>query len=180
MSFCQYLSSVVESLNPLLLPSNRMLATLPHHQECTNLHQSACLDQNRSHGRYLHHHQKILHLFRASQAWLRIRHGSILARKTAGHLVLTKHCRVSYCHSLDQLLPRKLNTPLLLFFDLGAWFGNEIFPFLFHCGAWKDFYGHFGHIQCPAHVGLFQLYPTTLPCHSCRHVVNSQEISCCF
>jgi len=30
-----------------------------------------------------------------------------------------------------------------------------------------------------AHVGLFQLYATSLPCHSRRHVENIQEFSCC-
>jgi hypothetical protein len=74
---------------------------------------------------------------------------------------------------------RKLNTPLLLFSNLGAWFLNEIFRFLY-CGVRKAFFGHFGHIQRQAHVGLFQLYLTSLPCHSCRHVETLQEISCCF
>jgi len=39
---------------------------------------------------------------------------------------------------------------------------------------------HFCGIQHLAHVGLFQLYPTSLPYHSCRHVENLQDISCCF
>jgi hypothetical protein len=30
------------------------------------------------------------------------------------------------------------------------------------------------------HVRLFQLYPTSLPCHSRRHVEYLQGISCCF
>ena len=110
---------------------------------------------------------------------LRILCGSILPRKAAGSLVLTKHCRVSLYRSLDLVMPRKLNTPHLLFSDLAAWFLNQIFRFL-HCGARKAFFGHFGHIQHQAHVGLFQLYPASLPCHSCRHVENLQDISCCF
>jgi hypothetical protein len=73
-------------------------------------------------------------------------------------------------------VPRKLNTPLLFFSDLGAWFLYEIFHFL-NCGVRKAFFGHFGHIQRQAHVGLFQLYPTSLPCHSCRHVEILQDIS---
>jgi len=105
--------------------------------------------------------------------------GAILARKAAGRLVLTKHCQVSLYRSLHLVMPRKLNTPLLLFSDLGAWFLNEIFCFLY-CGARKAFFGHFGHIQRQAHVGLFQLYPTSLPFHSCRHVENVHPISCCF
>jgi len=112
----------------------------------------------------------------ASPACLRILCGSILARKAAGRLVMTKHCRVSLYRSLHLSMPRKLNTPLLLFSDLGTWFLNEIICFLY-CGARKAFFGHFGHIQRQAHVGLFQLYPTSLPCHSCRHVENLQDIS---
>jgi len=115
----------------------------------------------------------------ASPACLRILCGAILARRAAGRLVLTKHCRVSLYRSLHLFVPRILNTPLLLFSDLGAWFLNEIFRFL-DCGARKAFFGHFGHIQRQAHVGLFQLYPTSLPCHSGRHVENLQDISCCF
>jgi len=62
------------------------------------------------------------------------------------HLVMTKYCRVSLYRSLHLCMPRKLNTPLLLFSDLGAWFLNEIFRFLY-CGARKAFLGHFGHIH---------------------------------
>jgi len=105
--------------------------------------------------------------------------GAILARKAARRLVLTKHCRVSLYRSLQLFVPRKLNTPLLLFSDLGAWFLNEIFRYL-DCSARKAFFCHFGHIEGQAHVGLFQLYQTSLPCHSCRHVENLQDISCCF
>jgi hypothetical protein len=35
---------------------------------------------------------------------------------------------------LHLFMRKKLNTPLLLFLDLGAWFLNEIFCFLY-CGA---------------------------------------------
>jgi len=115
----------------------------------------------------------------ASPACLRSLCSAILARKAAGRLVMTKHCRVSSYCSLHLFMPRKLNTPLLLLSDLGAWFLNEIFRFL-NCGAQKAFCGHFGHIQRQAHVRLFQLYPTSLPCHSCRHVENLQDIGQCF
>jgi len=37
----------------------------------------------------------------------------------------------------------------------------------------------FGHNQGNVHVGLFQLFLTSLPCHSRRHVENQQESSCC-
>jgi len=115
----------------------------------------------------------------ASPACLRILCGAVLASKAAGLLVLTKQCRVSLYRSLRLLVPRKLNTPLLRFSDLGASFLNEIFCFL-DCGARNAFFGHFGHIQRKGHVGLFQLYPTSPPCHSCWHVENLQDISCCF
>jgi len=117
--------------------------------------------------------------FFASPACLRILGGAILARMAAGRLVMTKHCRVSLYRSVHLVMPRKLNTPLLLFSDLGVWFRSEIFRFRY-CGARKAFFGHCGHIQGQAHVGLFQLYPTSLPCHSCRHVENLQDISRCF
>jgi len=112
----------------------------------------------------------------ASPVCLRILCSAILATKAAGRLVMTKHCRVSLYCSLHLFMPRKLNTPLLLFSDLGVWFLNGIFCFRY-CGARKAFFGHFGHIQRQAHVGLFQLDPTSLPCHSCRHVENLQDIS---
>jgi len=101
-----------------------------------------------------------------SAACLRILCAAILAWKAAGRLVLTKHCRVSLNRSLHLFVPRKLHTLLLLFSDLGAWFLSKVFRFL-DCGARKAFFSHFGHIQGQAHVGLFQLYPTSLPCHSC-------------
>jgi len=56
----------------------------------------------------------------ASPACLRIFGGAILARKAGGRLVLTKHCRVSLYRNLHLVMPRKLNTPLLPFSDLGA------------------------------------------------------------
>ena len=55
MSFAQCSSWVAGSLNPLLLSSKWLLAALPHHRECTNLQQSAYLDQNRYHARLPHH-----------------------------------------------------------------------------------------------------------------------------
>ena len=115
----------------------------------------------------------------ASPACLRIFCGAILARKAAGRLVMTKHCRVSLYRSFHLFMLRKLNTPHLLFSDLGAWFLTEIFRLLY-CGARKAFFGHFGHIQLQALVGLFQLYPTSLPCHCCRNVENLRDISRCF
>jgi hypothetical protein len=112
----------------------------------------------------------------ASPACLRILCGAILAGKAAGHLVMTKHCQVSLYRSLHLVMPSIFNTPLRLFSDLRASFRNDIFHFV-NCGSRKAFFGHVGHIQRQAHVGLYQLYPTSLPCHRCRHVQNLQDIS---
>jgi hypothetical protein len=114
----------------------------------------------------------------ASPGCLGIHGGAILATKAAGRVVLTKHYRVSLYRSLHFFMPRKLNTQLLLFLDLIPWFLNVIFHFLY-CGVRKAFFGHFNHIQRQAHVRLFQLYLTSLPCHSFRHVENLQRVSCC-
>ena len=56
---------------------------------------------------------------------------AIMARKAAGCLVLMKHSRVSLYRSLDLFMPRKLNTPLLSFSDIGSWFVNELFRFIY-------------------------------------------------
>jgi len=55
VSFAQCSSRAAGSLNPLLLFTKWMLAALPHHRECTNIHQSAYLVQNRYRARYPHH-----------------------------------------------------------------------------------------------------------------------------
>jgi len=115
----------------------------------------------------------------ASPACLRILCGAILARKESDHFVLMKHSRVSFYHSLQHLMPRQLNTPLLLFSDLDAMFLDKILRFLYSC-ARKPSFHHFGRIQGQVHVTLFQQYPTSLPCHSSRHVENLREIRCCF
>jgi len=100
-----------------------------------------------------------------------------LASKAAAHVVLMNHSWVSFYRSLHLFMPRKLNTPLLLFSDFSPRFHDQILRFL-HCGAQNLAFGHFGHIQCNVHVGLFNPYPTSLPCHCCRHVETLQEISC--
>ena len=82
----------------------------------------------------------------APPACLRIILSAILARMAAGSLVLTKHCRVSLYRSLYLFVPRTLNTPLLLYSDLGGWCLNEICLCL-NCGAQKAIFGHSGHIQ---------------------------------
>jgi len=58
--FAQCSWSGAGSLNPLLLSSKWLLAALPHHRECTNLHLSSYLDQNRYHARFPQH-RKIPH-----------------------------------------------------------------------------------------------------------------------
>ena len=115
----------------------------------------------------------------ASPACLRIRSNAILARNSAGRLVLTKHCRVCMYYSLHLFLPRKLNSTLPLFSDLAAWYINEIFHSLYW-GTRKAFFGHLRHIPCEAPTGVLQLYPNSMPSHSCRPVENLADISCCF
>jgi len=105
--------------------------------------------------------------------------GAILARKASGRVVLTKHSRVSFHRSLHHCMPRKLKTQILLFSDLSARFLDQTFHLLY-CGTQTPFFGHFGNVQGQAHVGLFQLYTTFLPCHSSRHVEHLREICCCF
>jgi len=87
----------------------------------------------------------------ASPECLRILCSAILAWKAAGRLVLTKHCRVSLYRSLHLFVPRKLNTLLLLFSDLGSWFLNEIFRFL-DCGTRKAFLGTHTSDNTPHHL----------------------------
>jgi hypothetical protein len=82
-----------------------------------------------------------------------------------------------FLSQLHFYIPRTLNTPHLLSWDLGAWLLDEIFLF-FYCGARIAIFVHFGQLQHQAHVGLFQLYPTTLPSHICRHVEYLPDISC--
>ena len=115
----------------------------------------------------------------ASPLCLRILCNAILARKASGRVVLMTHSQVSFQRILHLSMPRKLNTQLLLFSDLAARFLVQESCFV-HCHAPKPAFGHFRHIQGQAHVGLFQFYPTSLPCHSSRHVENKQGISCCL
>jgi len=104
--------------------------------------------------------------------------GAIFAREASVPVVITKHSQVSFYHILHHSIPRKLNSPLLLFSDFGTGCLDHLLHIL-HCSPETPSFGHFGHIQCHSHVGLFQLYPTCLPCHCSRHFENVQEISCC-
>jgi hypothetical protein len=76
-------------------------------------------------------------------------------------------------------MPWRLNTPLLHFLNLGARILDQILRFL-NGGAWKPSYCDCGHIEGLAHVGLFQVYTTSFPCHHSRHFEYIQEICCCF
>jgi hypothetical protein len=55
--------------------------------------------------------------------------------------------------------------------------GHHVLGFL-HCSAWTPSFGNICHINGQAHVGLFQLFPTSWPCHRSRDVPNLPEISC--
>jgi len=102
-----------------------------------------------------------------------------LSRKVSGQVDLMKHRRVSFYHSLHHIMPSRVNTLLLLFSDFGMRFLHQIFYFPY-CRLWKTSFGHFGHIQGQVHLGLFQLYPMSMPRHSSRHVENVQETRCGF
>ena len=115
----------------------------------------------------------------APPACLWILCGVILAMKEAVGLIVTNHCRVSCDRSLHHVMPGKLDTPLLLFSDFDARCLDWL-SLLLHSGAWKPFFGHFGHMQGKTHVWLFKLYLTWLSCHSSWHVENLQESSCCI
>ena len=111
-----------------------------------------------------------------SPACLRILYSAILTGKASGCMVLTNHSRVSFHRSLHLVVPRKLSIPLLLFLDLGARLLDRVFRLLY-CGSRKPAWSQFGHIHGQAHVGLFQLYTTSLPCHCSRHVEYLNDIS---
>jgi len=76
-------------------------------------------------------------------------------------------------------MPWKHNTLLVLFSDLTVSIHDQIFRFLYS-GARKASFRHIGDIQGQAHVALFPLYLTSMPCHSSRQGENLQENSCCF
>jgi len=115
----------------------------------------------------------------ASPVYPRILWRTILAWTASGRLLLTKHSRVSFYCRVHISMPRNLNTPLLLYSDVGVRWCDRTLGFLC-CRSQKAFLGHFRYIQSKPYVGLFQLYLTSLPWHSSRHVANIQEISCCL
>jgi len=75
--------------------------------------------------------------------------------------------------------PKETQLPLLLFSDIGPRLLDQVMSVLY-CGAWNPSFAYSGHIQGQAHVRLFKLDLTSLPCHSSIHVDNLQEISCCL
>jgi len=116
--------------------------------------------------------------FFASPACLQILCSGIVAMKASIHLILTKHGQVCFYRSLQLSMHLKHNATLPLSAEPSAKSPDQILRVL-NCGVRKPAFGHIGHVQGEAHVGLFQLYPTSLPCHSSRHVENLQEIGCC-
>jgi len=81
-----------------------------------------------------------------SSVYQQILCGAILARKASGCVVLMNHSQVFFYRSLHLFMPQILNTPLLLFSDLGTSCLDLVFHF-FNCGARTAVFGHFGHIQ---------------------------------
>jgi len=79
---------------------------------------------------------------------------AILARKAAVHQIFKNHSWVSFYHSVHHSMPRKHNSPLLLFSDFAVMIVDQVLHF-FNCGARKPSFGHITHIQRKAHVGLF-------------------------
>jgi len=108
-----------------------------------------------------------------------IHSGDILPIMASIRLVLTKHSPVTLYLSLHIVMPMKLNSPHHRCSDIDAMYPDQVLRFLY-CDTWKLSLGHFGYIECHAHVGLFQLHQTSLCCNHSRHVENLQEISCCF
>jgi hypothetical protein len=102
-----------------------------------------------------------------------------LARKISSGVVLTKHSQVTFWYNHHHFIPCKLTMPLLHISDLGARFRDVTLCFIY-CGAWNPSFGNFGHFQGQAHVGLFQMYLTSLPSHCRGNVEYLQEMICYF
>jgi len=99
---------------------------------------------------------------------------AIVGRKAAIHLILTNCSRVSFTCTLPFSVLRKLNFLLLLFSDCGPRILDQVVRCVYS-HAHAPSVGHFGHIQSNDHVRLFELYPTSLPCHSSRNVKTLQD-----
>jgi hypothetical protein len=108
-----------------------------------------------------------------------MRCSAIFVSRACVRAVLPKHSWVSFYCDLHHFTSRKLSFLLHLLSDFCARNCHQVLHFTDR-GRHKSSLGHFGRIQGLVHVWLFQLDPTSLPCHSSRHVGNLQEISCCL
>jgi len=104
---------------------------------------------------------------------------SIVARTAVVSLIFPKYSWVSFHCRLHIATLQKYNSPHLLFSDFGATYLDQAWRFLYWVTQ-KSSFGHFGLIQGKMHGRLFWLYPTSLPCHTCRHVDDLQELSSCI
>jgi hypothetical protein len=104
---------------------------------------------------------------------------AILEWKVCGCVVWTKHTRLSLYRSLQHTMPSNLNDLHLHFSHLGDRFLDHVLCFLYR-STWKLSIGYFGHSQGQAHVGLFQLYLTSFPCHRSKHVECQHQLRCYF
>jgi len=120
-----------------------------------------------------------VHLFFVPPICLQICCSAIVATKASLWVGLTKHRWMRFYHSLHRVMARRLKSPLLHFSGFGLTFCDLLLPLLYW-GARTPSFGHFGYLQGQAHVGLFQLHPTSFSCHSSRYVVKLQEICCCL
>jgi len=94
-------------------------------------------------------------------------------------MIFRNHSQVSISLSLHFPMPRKLNSPLLLFLNFGVRVLAQVLHILYW-GVWKVSFGNFGYIWHKAHVKQFKLYPTSSHSHSRRQVKYLQQFSCCF
>jgi hypothetical protein len=105
----------------------------------------------------------------ACPACLWILCSTIWARMASGHIVLMNYSQLSFHLSFPLIMPRKLNTLILLFPDLGMRILDHVLSILSRGGRNSAFH-NFTHIQGQVQVRLFQLYTTSLSCHCSRHV----------
>ena len=115
----------------------------------------------------------------ASQVCLRILSCAIWARPASGSVGLTKHSGVSFYGSLQVIILRKLNFLYLLYSNFVARYRDQILRFRY-CATRQPSSSLFVHTEIQPHVGLFHLYPTSMTCHSSRHVDIQHEITYCL
>jgi hypothetical protein len=100
---------------------------------------------------------------------------AISARKAAIQKIFKNHSWVMFCCRRKLYMHWKYDSQFCLFSSFRVRLLDDTLRFR-NCGARKPSVGQFGHIQTKAYVGLFQLYPTSLPCHSRRHVEKPRRI----